>query len=104
MFHPNDKVVCVNDDFRASVFGVPAERFDFPQGVPRKGQVYCVHAVFPAYHGTQGLELCGLPIFTAGHESGWNSSRFRKVQPENQSQRTTREQQQAKPIRVIILP
>jgi hypothetical protein len=80
MFQPNDKVVCINGDFRFSVFGIPASQFHTPQGVPREGQVYCVRAVNPGEAGTQGLFLIGVSTFLLGREVGFNSTRFRKVE------------------------
>ena len=79
MFHPNDKVVCINGDFRFSVFGIPLNRFRNPHGVPQEGQVYTVRAVIAGEAGTQGLLLVGLSTFLHGRETGFNSTRFRKV-------------------------
>ena len=78
-FHPGDKVVCLNDDFRVSIFGKPEDQFDTPQGNPRKGQVYCVRNAYSGEQGTQGLLLVGLSTFVDGREIGFNSTRFRKV-------------------------
>lgn len=79
MFHPNDKVVCINGDFRFSPFGLPGSLFHCPQGVPQAGQVYTVRAVIRAEAGTQGLLLVGLTTFLRGRETGFNSTRFRKL-------------------------
>ena len=78
-FKANDKVVCVNDDFRFSVFGIPRDRFHAPHGTPREGEVYCVRAVGPGEAGTQAVFLVGLSSHLDEHEVGFNSTRFRKV-------------------------
>ena len=78
-FQANDKVVCINDDFEFSIFGVPRMRFHAPEGTPRKGGVYCVRAVRPGEAGTQSVYLVGLSTYLDGYETGFNSTRFRKV-------------------------
>ena len=79
MFHTNDKVVCINGDFRFSVFGIPVNCFHTPHGVPQEGLVYTVRAVIAGEAGTQGLLLVGLSTFLGGRETGFNSTRFRKL-------------------------
>lgn len=79
VFKRHDKVVCVNDEFERSVFGIPEKEFDAPHGVPIKGQVYTVRSVANGQLGTQGLFLVGLQTSIDGREVGFNSTRFRKV-------------------------
>lgn len=75
----NDKVICVNDDFRRSVFGIPGQEFHVPHGLPIRGQLYTVRRAEVGEQGTQGLFLVGLQTFLKGREVGFNSTRFRKV-------------------------
>jgi len=95
MFQPHDKVVCINGDFRFSVFGIPGSRFHAPHGIPREGEVYSVRAVMHAEAGTQGLYLVGLSTFLDGEETGFNSTRFRKVEQQGASE--SAENRDAKP-------
>jgi hypothetical protein len=81
-FNSNDKVVCINDDCRQSVWGQSASEFSFPGGLIQNGATYCVERVFDTQNGTQGLVLTTPKIYLAGSEIGWNSTRFRRVHPE----------------------
>lgn len=76
-FRPDDKIVCTNDDFRSSMSGISGDRFQSPQGLPRKGGIYCVSMVEVGEKGAQGLYLVGLSTFLDGREVGFNSTRFR---------------------------
>ena len=90
MFQANDKVICINGDFRDSVFGIPGSRFLTPDGVPREGKVYCVRKVVPGENGTQGLFLAGIRTFLDGREAGFNSTRFRKAESPDQAKPSER--------------
>ena len=85
-FNPNDKVICINDDCRQSVWGTPAVDFEFPEGVIQEGAIYCVVETWPDQHGTQGLILASPRIFTGGSRAGWNSSRFRRMNPREEEE------------------
>ena len=77
----DDKVVCINDDCRQSVWGQSASDFSFFEGLIQNGTTYCVERVYDAENGTQGLVLTTPKIYLAGREAGWNSTRFRRIHP-----------------------
>lgn len=67
-FSTNDKVICIDDRN-------PDPRFDYPNGLIKRDQIYCVSGL-----GMKGgLQLIGFPALCLDIDLGWRADRFRKV-------------------------
>lgn len=76
----SDKVVCVDDTPVPTFHDAPLYSYRFPNGMIKKGEVYCVERVIELR--CTGLILVGKPILQNVRnqgwvEVGWNSKRFR---------------------------
>lgn len=84
MFHPNDKVLCIDDSPVPPDHSTAGERLT-------KGTVYCVTETDPSRHPWDpgGIRIVG-PLCFNGHgdESWWRANRFRSIEDIRTENRT----------------